>query len=89
MTPGAFTGVLAAGSWNRARTNYISVEACLPLPPAVPVHPTHGGLRPMIGIAVPWYVPEYFRDGGDAIIVDAVFASFARKAYDRARAGQV
>src|SRR5215213_3468049 len=87
--PGGFTGVLAGGSWNRSRTNFISVEACLSLPPAVPVHATHEPLRAPVGIASPWFCPEYFDDGGDAIVVDAIFGSYARKAFARVQAGDV
>ena len=43
----------------------------------------------MIGVAVPWYCPDYFRDGEDAIVVDAVLSSRARKAFERVRAHEV
>src|SRR5829696_3445294 len=67
--PGAFIGVLATGSWSGPPTNrnYISPEVCLPLGPAVPVHAGHDLLRTPVAVAVPWYVPDYFDDGGGAI----------------------
>jgi hypothetical protein len=46
-------------------------------------------MRAPVGIAVPWYVPDFLPDGRGAIVVDGIFGSYARKAFARAQAGEV
>src|SRR5215212_7713045 len=89
--PGAFTAVVCSGWWDGPPSfrNYISPEACLPLGPAVLVHAAHRVLTTPVGVAVPWYVAEYFADGGSAIVVDAVFGSRAHAAWSRVQEGSV